>query len=129
MESAQTRDCCVIKPDSGYRAIWDFTLMVILTYQAVMIPVRVAYDLEQSDFTCKSEVVIDVLFILDIALNFNTGFYREDIRVKQRSEICADYLRVWFWIDLVSSIPYTWIFAWIYDLDLCSIEEGKIDGE
>lgn len=64
------------------------------------------------------EIVIDILFMVDIVLNFNTGFYSKEFRIMKRRDICIDYLRFWFWIDLVSSVPYTWIFAWAYGIDL-----------
>lgn len=40
-----------------------------------------------------------------------------------------EYLKLWFWIDLVSSTPYTWFLAWsegIALLDIYSSDDNKI---
>ena len=46
-----------------------------------------------------------------VALEFNTGFFDAAARrwVTARSRIAAHYLRLWFWIDLLSIFPYDWV--------------------
>jgi len=44
-----------------------------------------------------------------LVINFNTGFDRKGIVVMKRREIVLNYLRGWFWLDLVASFPYTWV--------------------
>jgi hypothetical protein len=46
--------------------------------------------------------------MLDILLNFNTGFYSRGSLIMNRREIAKNYLKAWFWIDLFSTLPYTW---------------------
>ena len=46
-----------------------------------------------------------------------------------RQSITIEYLNLWFWIDLVSSTPYTWFLAWsegITLLDMYSSDDNKI---
>lgn len=46
-----------------------------------------------------------------------------------RQSIAIEYLKLWFWIDLVSSTPYTWFLAWAENialLDMYSNNESKI---
>ena len=40
----------------------------------------------------------------------------------KRKLIFKDYMRWWFWVDLVSSMPYTWILAWSEGMSLREIE-------
>jgi len=68
------------------------------------------------------EIIIDILFLVDILLNFNTGFYNKSTLILQRAKIAKDYLGQWFWIDLVSSMPYTWILAWSQGMTLRQVE-------
>jgi hypothetical protein len=66
---------------------------------------------------------MDVLFMLDVPLNFNTGYYSKRSLIMQRRQIAIDYLKHWFWIDLFSSIPYTWILAITEGLSLLEVEQ------
>ena len=36
---------------------------------------RIAFELPATDFLFYLDIVIDVMFMCDIILNFNTGFY------------------------------------------------------
>jgi len=65
----------VIYPDSSIRAIWDISLFMMIVYQAIIMPMRIAFEFKQSDFLFYLEFVVDSMFIWDIVLNFNTGIY------------------------------------------------------
>jgi hyperpolarization activated cyclic nucleotide-gated potassium channel 2 len=39
-----------------------------------------------------------------------------------RTLIIKDYLEFWFWVDLVSSLPYTWFLAWSQGVPIRDIE-------
>ena len=39
-----------------------------------------------------------------------------------RTSIAKDYLKLWFWIDLFSSIPYTWIIAAAINIDIQTLD-------
>ena len=65
-----------------------------------------------NDFLFYMEFIIDLTFIIDVFLNFNTGLYDKNKLIMNRLAIAKDYIKIWFWIDLVSSIPYTWIMAY-----------------
>ena len=50
--------------------------------------------------------VIDVLFFVDIIINFNTAFPRDDHElVEDRCEIIKRYLTGWFTIDFLAIFP------------------------
>ena len=104
------------------RAIWDLGLFLAIVYQSITLPMRISFEISTDDFTFYLETVIDSIFILDVILNFNTGFYYSNTIISDRYEIAKDYVKFWFWIDLVSSIPYTWIFAASQGLSLRMIE-------
>lgn len=52
---------------------------------------------------------LKILSFCPLVLNFNTGFYRKGIVVMKRKEIIGNYIRGWFWLDLLASFPYTWV--------------------
>ena len=53
------------------------------------------------------ELVMDVVFIIDIVLSFNTAYVKtgECILVVDRKEIARNYLKLWFPIDVAGSLP------------------------
>lgn len=105
----------VFKPDSYFRLSWDASIFLIIIYLTISLPVRIAFQVITTDFLYYLDFIMDSIFIVDIALNFNTGI--DDIGGKiimDRKKIFLDYLKLWFWIDLVSSAPYSWFIAWSY---------------
>jgi hypothetical protein len=62
-------------PDSIIRALWDVMLFVTIIYQCISLPMRVSFEMPTTDFSFYLEIVIDVLFISDLFINFNTGYY------------------------------------------------------
>jgi hypothetical protein len=51
--------------------------------------------------------VVDILFLLDILIIFNSAYFNEDFQmIMDRNEIAKDYLNSWFLIDLVAIIPF-----------------------
>ncbi|KAM7383394.1 hypothetical protein PAMP_003050 [Pampus punctatissimus] len=64
-------------------------------------------------------VVSDTLFMVDLVLNFRTGIIKEDsteILLDPRA-IRQNYLKSWFLVDFVSSIPVDYIFLMVDSLD------------
>lgn len=99
-----------ITPDSKFRITWDLWTMSLIFYELVMIPMRIAFEIEDPVISVI-DTIVDIIFILDIALNFNTGFYSKGLLVMNRKRIVANYLKLWFWLDLLASIPYSWFIS------------------
>ena len=49
--------------------------------------------------------------MIDIIVNFNTGFYKKGYLVMKRKEIIKNYMKTWFFMDLLASFPYSWILG------------------
>ena len=43
-----------------------------------------------------------------------TGFYQKGTLVMNRKEIIKDYLKFWFWLDIVASLPYNWFLGNVF---------------
>lgn len=50
---------------------------------------------------------MDVIFLSDILITFNTAIYVKGNLNHSRKKIAIEYLKLWFWLDLVASFPYT----------------------
>ena len=57
---------------------------------------------------------IDIFFFLEIIINFNSAFIDKagDI-VDDRKLISSEYLRGWFFVDLISIIPLDILLLWL----------------
>ncbi len=51
-----------------------------------------------------------MFFLCDIILTFNTAVYIKGSLIVDRKRIAFEYLKLWFWLDLLSSFPYTEFF-------------------
>lgn len=91
------------------RCIWDVLMTLLLLYLALVLPFRYAFlqDKDTNDPLEEVDRYLDWIFILDIFLNFRTTFSTDDgVDVVRPCLVARHYLRTWFVIDLVSSVPY-----------------------
>ena len=105
MEKPKGWDKLVIHPASTKKAYYDIFIIVCVLYTSVVAPVKVAYD---TDFLQGIDIVLDILFILDIIVQFFAGYYDMGgaaFPVLVLKKVVIRYLRTWFLIDLVAGIP------------------------
>jgi hypothetical protein len=105
-----------ISPEDTFRLTWNIVQAVILIYVAVVVPFRIGFDINLEPFTGGwwFEAGVDLFFILDMGLNFFTGYFDEDDALEMRREkIAAQYLKSWFIIDLVSCLPIQYVLVFM----------------
>ncbi|XP_053342767.1 potassium/sodium hyperpolarization-activated cyclic nucleotide-gated channel 2-like [Clarias gariepinus] len=103
----------IIHPYSDFRFYWDFTMLLFMVGNLIIIPVGITFFKEETTTPwIIFNVVSDTFFLMDLVLNFRTGIIIED-----NSDIILDpkvikkkYLKTWFVVDFVSSIPVDYIF-------------------
>ena len=52
---------------------------------------------------------MDIAFLMDVAVTFNTGFYKKGYLVMKRKDIILNYIKTWFILDMLASFPYSWV--------------------
>jgi hypothetical protein len=64
-------------------------------------------------------LVIDTFFLIDICLNFFTSFIHpfKKVEVTSQKEIAINYIKGWFFFDLISIIPIYYFFPIEFDLN------------
>jgi len=93
-------------PDSNFKQIWNMLIFFLLIYTAIWLPVKVCFYDEADLNWIIIDCFIDLMFISDILITFFTALEKRDGTFEfSHKEIAKDYLRMWFWIDLGSSIP------------------------
>lgn len=97
-----------LEPDGTFRLIWDLTTMLCIFYEMILIPFHFSFDVGSNVTITVISYVTDSFFIADMLLSFNTGYYSKGHVVKDRAKIARNYLRRWFWLDLVATVPLHW---------------------
>lgn len=87
------------------RVAWDVVLSVLLIFILVVEPMALGFWNESGPLEIVN-IVIDVYFILDLILNFRTGYVvRDGIEIMDPRQCATHYLKTWFFLDFVSSVP------------------------
>ena len=75
-------------------------------------PIRVAFEnfVSVQIAWLVVDSIFDSLFIIDLLLNFITGFAKDGTVVMEPVPIMKHYLATWFLLDLISSFPLDLIF-------------------
>jgi hypothetical protein len=94
----------MIHPEHTFRKRWDVAQVFALVYVAILVPVRTGFSLDLELFSAGwvIELVVDVYFIIDIFLNFRTGFLSDHELEMQPGRVACHYMKGWFTIDVVS---------------------------
>ncbi|XP_058138228.1 LOW QUALITY PROTEIN: potassium/sodium hyperpolarization-activated cyclic nucleotide-gated channel 2 [Dasypus novemcinctus] len=112
-ERVKSAGAWIIHPYSDFRFYWDFTMLLFMVGNLIVIPVGITFFKDETTAPwIVFNVVSDTFFLLDLALNFRTGIVLEDSTeiVLDPEKIKRRYLRSWFVVDFVSSIPVDYIF-------------------
>ncbi|KAL3313995.1 Potassium voltage-gated channel subfamily H member 7 [Cichlidogyrus casuarinus] len=88
-------------------------MLILLILNLITLPVGIAFFNEDPNqfWTCFN-AISDTIFFLDIFVNFRTGIIKNDYAdeiVLNPREIAIHYLRTWFILDLISSLPIDYI--------------------
>ena len=97
----------LIKPDNSTKLIWDIYIILLLLYTAIWTPLQIAFIDNVPQFLQMVDLTMDCSFFFDIILSFNTTYFDEKgFLVVSRAKIACNYLSGWFFIDLVTAIPF-----------------------
>ncbi|CDQ74583.1 unnamed protein product [Oncorhynchus mykiss] len=103
---------------SPFKAVWDWVILLLVIYTAIFTPYSAAFllsDQEEAAMqTCGYcsplnvvDLIVDIMFIVDIVINFRTTYVNtNDEVVSQSQRIAVHYFKGWFLIDMVAAIPF-----------------------
>ncbi|KAM4597718.1 potassium voltage-gated channel subfamily H member 6a [Polymixia lowei] len=104
---------------SPFKAVWDWLILLLVIYTAIFTPYSAAFLLNEVEeerrrtcgYTCNPlnvvDLVVDVMFIVDILINFRTTYVNHnDEVVSHPGRIAQHYFKGWFLIDIVAAIPF-----------------------
>ena len=78
-----------------------------LIWTAVYVPMKVGFGGDTTPISwIIFDTIIDTCFLIDVVLSFFTAIENKDGSYEVRKcRIAANYLKLWFWIDFLSSLP------------------------
>ncbi|XP_041470932.1 potassium voltage-gated channel unc-103-like [Lytechinus variegatus] len=116
---------------SPFKAVWDWFILLLVVYTAIFTPYSAAFLLKNDENKAKLnkdadtrdgdslstsytqplvfiDMVVDVMFIVDIFINFRTTFLDDSLGevVSNPAKIAKHYLKGWFVIDVLAAIPF-----------------------
>ncbi|MGH0164397.1 UNVERIFIED_CONTAM: hypothetical protein FKN15_047430 [Acipenser sinensis] len=112
-ERVKSAGAWIIHPYSDFRFYWDFTMLLFMVGNLIIIPVGITFFKDETTAPwIIFNVVSDTFFLTDLVLNFRTGIVNEDNTeiILDPRKIKKKYLKTWFVVDFISSIPVDYIF-------------------
>ncbi|KAM9343420.1 voltage-gated delayed rectifier potassium channel KCNH8 [Pholidichthys leucotaenia] len=106
-----------------FKAGWDWLILLATFYVAVTVPYNVCFTVgggreEGSGGSAPrsppsvSDILVEILFILDIVLNFRTTFVSTSGQVVYDARsICVHYVTTWLFVDLIAALPFDLLYA------------------
>ncbi|XP_056007213.1 potassium voltage-gated channel subfamily H member 6-like isoform X12 [Ostrea edulis] len=106
---------------SPFKAVWDWIILLLVIYTAIFTPYSAAFVLSEekkkpsndsiqsrySDPLTIIDLIVDIMFIVDILINFRTTYVnKNDEVVSDPGKIMVHYFKGWFLIDVVAAIPF-----------------------
>uniref|UniRef100_A0A803TW11 Potassium voltage-gated channel subfamily H member 6 n=1 Tax=Anolis carolinensis TaxID=28377 RepID=A0A803TW11_ANOCA len=104
---------------SPFKAVWDWLILLLVIYTAVFTPYSAAFllneeqeeKLSECSYKCDPlyiiDLIVDIMFIVDIIINFRTTYVNiNDEVVSHPAKIAIHYFKGWFLIDMVAAIPF-----------------------
>lgn len=104
----------MIHPFSDIRTIWEIFMAFVYLYSFISIPLDIlsyhlgAMDGFRAGITWKvTRTIGDTVCLLDVGLNFVTGYYDEKNKavIMEPLKVIMKYVKTYFIFDLISSMP------------------------
>ena len=104
-------------PETNVRRIWELFTAIVLVVSCFMTPFGLAFEYledknSESYFSFSNgwsatESIVDIVFMIEILVCFNTSYYESDSNkfVTSRCKIAIKYLKGWFWVDFLAVTP------------------------
>nr|XP_057937670.1 potassium voltage-gated channel subfamily H member 8 isoform X2 [Doryrhamphus excisus] len=103
-----------------FKAGWDWLILLATFYVAVTVPYNVCFTVvggrdegsAPRSPPSVSDILVEILFMLDIVLNFRTTFVSTSGQVVYDARsICVHYVTTWLFVDLIAALPFDLLYA------------------
>lgn len=100
-------DRWLVNPSSSMKLKWDLFIGLLIVISVVIVPLRLGFDIDATPAWKTFDYATDVMFAIDIIVNFRTC-YNDDQQVLHTSSslIARQYFKGWLGIDFASTFPF-----------------------
>ncbi|XP_029985864.1 potassium voltage-gated channel subfamily H member 8-like, partial [Sphaeramia orbicularis] len=106
----------------AFKAGWDWLILLATFYVAVTVPYNVCFmavEIREDGGSAAarnppsvSDILVEILFIIDIVLNFRTSYVSTSGQVVYDARcICIHYVSSWLFVDLIAALPFDLLYA------------------
>ena len=101
----------IIEELNKNKQMWDGVILVAAIFNSFAVPLEyVITELESNSDYQTLDLIINLMFFVDIILGFRTTFFdAQGMEVRDAKQIAFNYLRGMFTVDFLSSIPYRYV--------------------
>ncbi|MCK5686668.1 ion transporter [bacterium] len=111
----------IVKEHSLFRIIWDTCILVLILTSIIIVPFQLVFQ-QSIDLPALLVIyLIDLFFMVDMALNFFTSYHHQGIEITERKKILRHYLKTMFFIDLIAVIPLDLLFLFTPELSVYNL--------
>eukprot|EP00612_Vaucheria_litorea_P002567 CAMPEP_0171457948 /NCGR_PEP_ID=MMETSP0945-20130129/3817_1 /TAXON_ID=109269 /ORGANISM="Vaucheria litorea, Strain CCMP2940" /LENGTH=532 /DNA_ID=CAMNT_0011983647 /DNA_START=108 /DNA_END=1703 /DNA_ORIENTATION=+ len=116
----------VFNPACYYYVWWNVFIMIVILLISFVTPVEIAWEsdnerFEHSTFIQMLDSVFYISFAFDMLVQFNMPIWFKGSLVVNRRRICKRYLKSWFTVDLISTIPWKYLLAFHKETTLINL--------
>ncbi|GBF49261.1 cyclic nucleotide-binding protein [Leptospira ryugenii] len=79
------------------------------------VPLRIVFHYKVDQEIVFYERIFQILFSIDILLNFRTGFFEERTLVMNHHQVARKYFKSWFFVDFLSAFPFDVFGGFFYE--------------
>uniref|UniRef100_A0A3P8ZCH2 Potassium voltage-gated channel, subfamily H (eag-related), member 3 n=1 Tax=Esox lucius TaxID=8010 RepID=A0A3P8ZCH2_ESOLU len=105
-----------------FKAGWDWLILLATFYVAITVPYNVCFTVVEGrdegggsgarNPPSYSDILVEILFIIDIVLNFRTTYVSTTGQVVYDARsICVHYATSWLFVDLIAALPFDLLYA------------------
>ena len=103
----------MIVANHRFRHMWNFLMLLVITFTAIEAPLRLVTKQMPPFWAQLAELLITLLFALDVVFHFFCPILKEGRWVHDRKVLSRVYLKGWFVCDLIAALPLELILGFI----------------
>ncbi|MBF0189499.1 MAG: ion transporter, partial [Magnetococcales bacterium] len=103
-----------LRQSRTFRTIWNYLVLLGISWYVLTVPVYIALGLDSSGWSLALDIFWTLFFIADIFINFRLPIYKNGKRITNRRKIARHYIRGWFAVDLIATIPFDLILVLLF---------------
>ena len=110
IDDIDAKDSFHISPDHPLLIYWELLITILILYSITISPYLLAFSIDNLPYKVI-DIISDFVFLCDLVLNFFIGYFDSDndTLVSSKAKIAVHYLKSFFIVDLISSIPFSLI--------------------